>query len=152
MDDKKIMRRLPLFYLALGSISLYLCINFIGSIASYLISESELYTHGLATENSFDTTGYWIGFIITLIASILLILSYYGFTHQRKYPRFTGIVGCMMLIMTFFHCVYYSITVYEEYFGLVAPILLTSRLGQVSLSAASVILLVLTMIYWKKLV
>lgn len=150
MIDKK--RALYSFYLALGSISLYLCISFIGSIASYLISESELYTHGLAAENSFDATVYWIGFIITLIAGTLLVLSYHGFIHSRKYPRFTGVVGCVVLILGFFYYVYYFITVYEEGFGSAAPILITSRLGQVSLSVTSVILLVLTLIYWKKLV
>ncbi|MCK4365480.1 MAG: hypothetical protein KAW45_05475 [Thermoplasmatales archaeon] len=149
MENEKIRGILPLFYLALGSIVLYLCISYIGSIAAYSISES--YTHGLGTTNSFDTTGHWIGFTITLIVGILLILSYYGFIHSSKYPRFTGIVGCGVLMLGFSYYICYYASVYEESFVAVAPLLIAAKLGQVFLLIASIILFIATLIYWKKL-
>jgi hypothetical protein len=149
MDDNKIRRIIYSSYLALGSIALYLCVSYIGTICANYLAESS--NKGIGPVDPFNATGYWIGFIISLIAGILLILSYRGFMHSRKYPRFTGIIGCVTLVLGFSYVVCKFISVYGGIYLEATAVSIAANLGGISLSIASVILLVITLIFWKKL-
>jgi len=126
-------------YLALGSIALYLSlsrlVNYIW--ASNRISsvfKDELLSHTLPS------------FTFAFVAGILMILTYYGLLHLKKYPRYTGITGCFFFVL---HDVNYFFQSFDfrsfemEYLIVLMPKLLTM--------IASIILLILTLIYWKKL-
>lgn len=83
-----------------------------------------------------------IFFITSLIAGILLIISYYGFLHSKKY-QFTGIVGCISFIVYFVYSSDY--TLYIDFKHPLLYISITSTL------IASIILLVLSLVFWRKL-
>jgi len=83
-----------------------------------------------------------IFFIISLIAGILLIISYYGFLHSKKY-QFTGIVGCISFVVYFIYSSDYTL-----YIDLEHPLRLISI---TSTMIATIILLVLSLVFWRKL-
>lgn len=151
MDNEKIVGMVSALYLALGSISLYLCISFIGFIAYYYLPFKTVTPGNTSVTYVFNLTGYELVIIITLVVGILLILSYHGFLHSRRYPRFTGIFGCGVLVTSFLYYAYDFIAVGREYLGVAPPSYIVAKVGQLSLGIASIILLVLTLIYWKKL-
>lgn len=83
-----------------------------------------------------------IFFIISLIAGILLIISYYGFLHFKKY-QFTGIVGCISFIVYFVYSSDY--TLYIDFKHPLMYISITSTM------IATIILLMLSLVFWRKL-
>lgn len=132
MIDKK--RIIHSTYLALGSVALYLSLTHLGSYmwASKNISETLL---------AEVVTELLTSFIIALVAGILMIITYYGFLHSKKYPRYTGMGGC------FFFVLYYSID-YIRHGEMQYPFLNMSRLLAL---IVGIILLILTLLFWKKL-
>lgn len=127
-------------YLALGSIALYLSLTHFSRymwISNYISSvfKDEILSSILPS------------FTCVFVAGILMIITYYGLLNLKKYPKYTGIVGCFFFVL---HDVYYFFQniesierEYLEYLIVLTPKLLTM--------IASVILLILTLIYWKKL-
>jgi len=81
-------------------------------------------------------------FILSLIAGVLLIICYYGFLRSKKY-QITGIVGCISFTIFF---VYFSD--FTFFIDFEHPLMYISYL---STMIASIILLVLTLIYRNKI-
>jgi len=121
-------------YLALGSIALYLSLTRLGWYMYVSKNISETLLDNLVTE-------LLPSFIIALVAGILMIITYYGFLHSKKYPRYTGTVGC------FFFVLYHSIA-YIRNGAMQYPFINMSRILAL---IAGTILLILTLIFWKKL-
>jgi len=124
MDKKRNI--IQSFYLALGSIALFLAFRYFMA-------------------SSMDLFGYYVSYLIYSFllfpTSILLILTYHGFIYSKKYPKFTGIVGGILLLI---FCVYYILDnlglEYLEY-----------KIAEICLLIADIVLLISTIIFWKKL-
>ena len=130
VDKKKIIHAA---YLALGSIALYISIGSFGS------------TIYVWTEYSGDLK-YVINFMLTLIAGMLLIVTYHGFLHAKMYSRFTGIGGCIFLVG--YHG--YNWMDFIESME-ISPVLIFTKIPWLSTLITSFILLIVTLIFWKKL-
>lgn len=121
-------------YLALGSIALYLSLS---RLVSYIWTSN--YVSVIPKDEILSYT--LTSFIFSFVAGIFMIITYYGLLHLKKYPIYTGIVGCFFFIL---HDINYFFQQFEmEYLIVLTPKLLTM--------IASIILLILTLIYWKKL-
>ena len=123
--DKKRMA-IQSFYLALGSISAFLFLIYISNLFDYAFNEYM----------SYFPLKYFILSFLALPTTILLIITYHGFFHSKRYARFTGLVGCILLII-------FSILWTESYY--------ISNIVPIILLIFVIALLVLTLIYWRKL-
>jgi hypothetical protein len=82
-----------------------------------------------------------IFFILSLIAGILLIICYYGCFRSKKY-QYIGVAGCIFIV----YFVYFSeLTFFIDFEH---PFM---NISYLSTMIASVILLVLTNVYWGKI-
>ena len=151
MDNKKILRRISFFYLALGSITLYVSISYIGFIVYYYLPHNVSSSSKTGITYVINIMGYWSTFVIMFMAGTLLVLSCYGFVNSKKYARFTGLLGCGTLTLTFLYSVYNFGIKWVEYFNFAPPIYIATKVGQASLGIASIVLLFLTLFFWKKL-
>ena len=124
-------------YLALGGIAIYVAI---GNIGGYALL-SQLYN--LDVEKNIE---YLITITTTLVAGILLIITYHGFLHARTYPKLTGLSGCAILLI-------YPIYWYVDSINSVGSDyeFIYYNFSILSIMIASIILLILTLVYWKKL-
>ena len=121
-------------YLALGSIALYLSLS---RLVNYIWTSNYISVMSKDEILSYILTS----FIFAFVAGILMIMTYYGLLHLKKYPKYTGIIGCFFFVL---HDINYFFQQFEmEYLIMLTPKLLTM--------IASIILLILTLIYWKKL-
>ena len=138
--DKKLII-IQSFYLALGSISLYLFLDYLITLVYY--SSFEWY-------DTYDVAPIQIYIILTLLAGIFLIFAYYGFLHQKKrlYPRFTGVVGCGLFFANLLYTIYETVT--GEYFVLGEQWLVI--LLPCILLVLSMIFLFATLICWERLI
>lgn len=116
-------------YLALGSIALYLSLSL---LVGYIWNSNYL---------SVMQQDKLLSSIFAFVAGILMIITYYGLLNLKKYPKYTGIIGCFFFIL-------HDVNYFFRYFKIEYLIFLTPKLLTM---IASVILLILTLIYWKKL-
>jgi hypothetical protein len=120
------------FYLLFGAITGFLFITFI--FGAILLSFD--YNWNLFTVR------FFINSILLLSTMILLIITYRGFLHLKRYARFTGLTGCILLMI-------YSIIWVDSYniyyYGW------TNLIQQIIIFISSIVLLIITLIYWKKL-
>jgi len=136
--DKKLII-IPSFHLALGSISLYLFLNYVATYVYYSVK----------FHDPFDTL-FQIIIILMLLASIFLISAYYGFIHQKKrlYPRFTGVIGCSLFLMSTICEIFRTVTtgsfvLGEHWFYILLPCIVL---------IFTLVFLFATLIFWKRLV
>ena len=116
------------FYLTLGGIAAYLSLIFI----SIVVVES--------VEPSFAGWYYlqYVFYSILLVpTAILLIITYHGFIYSKRYTRFTGLPGCILLMIV----LYWLSNDYD--FGN------TAILQPIILLISSIVLLIITLIFWK---
>jgi uncharacterized membrane protein len=151
MDDKKILTIISSYYLAIGSIALFISFSCISFIIYYYLPYEPPNSNNISITYAFSFTTYWLTFMIMLIAGILLILSYHGFINHKNYSKSIGIFGCIILTLTFLYYIYYFGTNWSEYLQFASPSYITIKIGHVLLGLASVILLSLTTKFWKKL-
>lgn len=125
-----IKRIIRLTYLALGSIALFISLGHFGSL-TWIVNRDSDFTIKLV-----------IFLILSLIAGIFLIICYYGYFRSKKY-KYTGVAGCSFFIVYF---VYFS--EFTFFIDFKQPLMYISYL---STMIASIILLVLTLVYWSKI-
>jgi hypothetical protein len=136
-DSKMII--IKSFYLVLGSVSLYIFLNELKLF--FIYSE-------FGWSNDFVQLTK-ISIVFSLISGVLLVFAYYGFIFQKRhfYPRFVGVFGCSIFL------VYMAYEMYNMraggYFewGRDASYILP----QFILLIISIILIVATMFFWKRL-
>ena len=124
IDKKRII--VQSFYLALGSIAAFI----------FLIYFEFFLEYGSYVDMADFSLKYFIFLILALPSAIFLIITYHGFLNSKRYARFSGLGGCILLIIL-------SIFWTEIYYG--------SNFTQIILLISSIILLVLTLIFWRKL-
>lgn len=81
---------LHIFYLGLGIVSIIFGL-FSFSLASYFGFGRDI--RGTIIPDAFIVS------IFFLVSGILLILTYFGFKSAKRYARFTGVIGCIPLII-----------------------------------------------------
>ena len=131
IDIKKIIQST---YLALGSVAIYISFTHLQSYV-WIITQFSL-------KNSEIQIKLPLFFIISLTAGILLIICYYGFLHSKKY-QLSGIAGCISFIVYFAYSS--DLTLYV--IDLKHPYV---YIANASTMVASIILLVLSLVYWRK--
>lgn len=135
-SDKK-LSMLSSSYLAIGSVSLFLFVYFIGKVLYYSFSYySYIYS-------DFDLI---VSILLLLIGGTSIIIGYRGFINSKNYSKFLVIMGLSLVIISLVYILIKIIT--GEYFELNSLIL---NLEFIVLLVPTIIVLVITLMYWDRL-
>jgi hypothetical protein len=149
---KKRLTTIFLCHLALGVISLFISFSYLGFIVYYYLPNQNfnLYSNFSITY-VFSLTGYFLTFLITLIAGIFLIVSYHGFINRKKYSKSIGLLSCTILTIYLVYIIYNILTYFSEFITYASPSYIVVKIGQILLGLAAAVLLLLNIIFWNKL-
>jgi len=138
-DSKMII--IQSLYLVLGSISLYIFLNEMRQFFTYLQFDW-LIDIGLSTQ---------ISMILSLLSGLLLVFAYFGFMFQKKcfFPRFLGGIGCCIFLVFMAYDIYDIRIRAGGFFEWGRDAIYV--FPQSVLLVISIILLVVTLFFWKQL-
>jgi len=141
LDKKKIT--LYSLYLVLGGIAFFIVSGYFQA-AIYYFHHLYNWDANVTRDIFWEFMGLLVFFFVLLLAGVLLTITYLGFIYSKKYSRVTGIIGCILFISySLYNIIYVANNTYSGFES-------TIVIPYISLFILSIILLFLTLIYWKK--